>query len=163
MDLDYERDTHIDESALDVECLEQASLMMRYTRELAKAEKEVARLNEKLKVTAATLDKDIRQNPNDYKIDVKITEAVVMNAIISNEEYGEVKAELIEAQYEAKMLEGAVTAIKQRKDMLQELVRLHGQNYFAGPSIPRDLSAEAQQRHTKETANSTIKIGRRSK
>lgn len=161
MELQYEKDLFIDEGSLDVECLDQPSLMMRYSRAYAKAEKEVSRLKEKMKVTQATLDKDIRTNPGDYKISVKLTEEVVKNAVLSSEEYQEEMEGLIEAQYEALMLKGAVDAVKQRKDMLQELVKLHGQQYFAGPSIPRDLSFEAKQRHAKQESNNSIKITRR--
>lgn len=161
MELDFEKDVFIDESALDVECLGQASLMMRYSREHAKAEREVSRLKEKMRVVQATLDKDIRTNPSQFKIDVKITEAVVMNAILVDGEYQDLTNELIEAQYEEKMIKGALESIKQRKDMLQELVRLHGQHYFAGPSIPRDLSHEAKQRHQTEVSNHSIKITRK--
>jgi hypothetical protein len=161
MELEYEKDLFIDESSLDVEWLNQPLMMFRYTRERAKAEKEVSRLKRKLKVTAATLDKDIRTNPSDYKITVKLTEEVVKNAVLCDEEYQEIELELIEANYELSMIEGAVESIKQRKDALQDLVRLHGQQYFAGPSVPRDISHEVKQRHLKQTSNSVVKITRR--
>jgi hypothetical protein len=91
MELEYEKDLFIDESSLDVEWLNQPLMMFRYTRERAKAEKEVSRLKRKLKVTAATLDKDIRTNPSDYKITVKLTEEVVKNAVLCDEEYQEIE------------------------------------------------------------------------
>lgn len=158
--MDYEKDLYIDESALDVEWLGQAPLMMRYCRELAKAEKEMVRLKEKMKVEWAILDKDIRTNPADFQI-IKITEAAVQSAIIMDKDYQGLSQELIEAQFEFNMLKGAVDSIKMRKDALQDLVKLHGQQYFAGPTIPRDLTFEAKQRFAKETANSTIKIRRK--
>jgi len=34
----------------------------------------------------------------------------------------------------------------QRKDALENLVRLHGQQYFAGPKMPRDVQWERQQK-----------------
>lgn len=158
MDLEYEKDLFIDESSLDVEWLNQPTLMMRYSRELAKAEKEVARLKEKRQVIYATTEKDVRNNPSDYKISGKITEEVVKNTVLSSDEYQEITEELIDAQYESSMVKGAVEAVKQRKDALQDLVRLHGQQYFAGPSVPRDLSYEAKQRHQIGVSNSSIKI-----
>lgn len=161
MALDYERDLYIDESSLDVEWLNQPLLMLRYTRERAKAEREVARLKRKLRITAATLDKDVRTNPGDFKITVKLTETVVLNAVLCDEEYEEVEKELMEANYELSMIEGAVESIKQRKDALQDLVRLFGQQYFAGPAMPRDISHEVKQRHVKQISNSNVKITRR--
>ena len=40
-------------------------------------------------------------------------------------------------------------AFEQRKDALENLVRLHGQQYFAGPKIPRDLPSEMEKRTNK--------------
>lgn len=160
-ELNYERDIHIDESALDVEWLGQPLLMMRYTRAMARAEKEMMRMKEKQKVKYAELDKSVRKDPAKYQIMVKLTETVVDGAIISDEEYQKVTEELIEATYEFNMVKGAVDSIKQRKDALQDLVKLHGQQYFAGPSVPRDLSFEAKQKFTKQSSNKVVKITRR--
>lgn len=160
--LEYERDLFIDESSLDVECLNQAPLMMRYSRALASAERECARLKEKIGVERAALDKDIRTSPEKHGLrKIKITEAVVNNAILTNKKFQSLTNELIDAQYEASMCKGAVDSVRQRKDMLQELVKLHGQQYFAGPSVPRDLTAEARKTITKTQSNDTIKITRK--
>lgn len=161
MELEYEQDLRIDENALDVECLEQPSLLMRYVRIAAKAEKEVSRLKEELGVVAAEIDRDIRLNPASFEITGRVTEDVVKHTMVLQPEYKKVTAELIEAKYEHSMARGAIEAIQERKDMLQELIRLHGQQYFAGPSIPRDLGYEAKQRHRTQTANTTIKITRK--
>lgn len=162
MELDYERDLHIDESALDIEWLGQPSLMMKYSKELASAERDVSRLKEKKEVVMAELDKDIRTNPEDFQLEkVKITEAVVKAAILMAKEYKEVSTELIEAQYEARMLKGAVESVEVRKFALQDLVKLHGQRYFAGPNIPRDITFEVKQQYARTQANSTVKIRRR--
>lgn len=162
MELDYERDLHIDESALDVEWLNQPMLIMKYSRELAAAEREVSRIKEKQSVIKAELDRDIRLSPEKFKIDSKLTEAVVMNTILLTEKHKKVTEELIEAQYESRMLKGAVEACQQRKDALQDLVKLHGQRYFAGPNMPRDITYEVKQQQEKQVSNSTVKIKRRS-
>lgn len=161
MELDYQRDLRIDESALDVECLNQPMLMMKYSKELASAEREVSRLKEKRDVIKAELDRDIRSNPLSFQVKVKLTEDVVKNTILLCEEYQQIATELIDAQYEARMAEGAVKAVQQRKDELQDLVKLHGQRYFAGPNIPRDITYEVKQQHQREAANSVVKIRRR--
>lgn len=161
---EYEKDLFIDESALDVEWLGQPMLMVKYSRELASAEREVARLKEKISVEQAKLDKEIRTNPEKYGLyDIKITEAVVTNAIVTNKEFRKLKDELIDANYEVGMLKGAVDAVKQRKDALQDLVKLHGQQYFAGPTMPRNLSFEVEQKMKKEKSNQAITITRRRK
>lgn len=162
MGLEYESDLYIDPTGLDVEWLGQPMLMMKYSGKLASAEREVARLKEKISVERARLDKDIRTEPEKYGLaDVKMTEAVVMNGIITNKEFQKLTDQLIEAQYEVNMLKGAVDAVKQRKDGLQDLVRLHGQQYFAGPTMPRDISFEVKQKMQREKSNQAIKITRR--
>ena len=61
--------------------------------------------------------------------------------------YKEASQELIDTKYKAEMVRAAVSAIEHRKDALENLVRLYGQQYFAGPKVPRDLSAEASLKH----------------
>ncbi len=161
MELDYQRDLHIDESALDVEWLSQASLMMRYSKELASAERDMTRMKEKQSVVRAELDRDIRLNPDKFGIDSKVTEAVIMSTILLNQKYKDVSGDLIDAQYEFAMTKGAVQAVQQRKDALQDLVRLHGQKYFAGPNIPRDLPFEVKQDNERKSVNKIVKIRRR--
>jgi hypothetical protein len=158
---DYERDLHIDEGGLDIEWLNQPSLMMKYSRELANAEREVSRMKEKLSVVRAELDRDIRLKPEKFNIDSKVTEAVISNAILLQPKYSKASEELIDAQYEFMMMKGAVQAVQQRKDALQDLVKLHGQRYFAGPNIPRDLTFEVKQEQEKKVSNSTVKIRRK--
>jgi hypothetical protein len=159
MVLQYEQDLFIDESALDVECLNQPLLMRKYTKELAKAEKEVARLKELLDIESAILDKDVRISPQKHGlVDVKITNDVVASILTTSTKLKGIRSDIIEAVYEMNMVKGAVDAVRQRKDMLQELIKLHGQNYFAGPSVPRDLASQRQIK--KEQANTSIKIKR---
>lgn len=159
MELNYEQDLKIDETALDIECLDQAILMMRYSKELARAEKRVSNIKEELSVERAELDKDIRSNPDTFGIE-KITESAINNCIILQDDYKAIQKKLIDAQYEAKMIKGAVDAVQQRKDMLQELVKLHGQRYFAGPKVERDLSGEVAKKHSRSQSNQAIKIKR---
>lgn len=162
---DYDKDMHIDQSALDVEWLDQPKLMIKYSRALAKANREVSRLKEKMKVERAKLNKDIRSSPAKYGLeDIKITEASINGALDTHKIMIAFEYEKIDAEYEAEMVKGAVDAVKQRKDALQDLVKLHGQQYFAGPSIPRDLGVESAKRKMERSAsNSVIKIKPRRK
>lgn len=158
--MDYEKDVYIDETALDIECLDQPRLMIRYAKALAKAEREVERKKEDLDIVKAGLDKDIRANPDHYDIE-KVTETVILNTILAKQSYRTANKALMDAQYEVKMLRGAVRAVDARKDMLEALIRLHGQQYFAGPRIPRDITLEAAKREKQSNADSNVKITRR--
>lgn len=142
--INYEEDIEIDEEALDIACLDQPKLMLKYSRYAALKQKEADQLKEQLDVVKAGLDLDIRSNPTKYNLD-KITEAAVTNTILLHREYSVVQKLYTEAKYEANLANKATVAFEQRKSMLETLTRLHGQQYFAGPSIPRDLSYEAHQ------------------
>jgi hypothetical protein len=154
--MNYENDIRIDETALDVEWLEQPSLMMKYTNHQATTAKAEEEAKEELELVKAELDKAIRSNPDRYDID-KITEAVVIATITIHKDYQKASTAVIEAKYENNIAKGAVKAFDARKDALENLVRLHGQQYFAGPKVPRDLSFEAQQKHNQKKSDSVVK------
>lgn len=157
--MDYEKDIQIDSSALDCEWLEQAALMIKYTRHAAKVRMELDQSKQALDIVRAGLDKDIRELPDQYGI-TKITDKAVEATIITLMEYQEAFQEYLDAKYEADMAQGAVQAFQQRKDALQELVRLHGQSYFAGPSIPRDLEWEREAFKKKTNAGVAAKLNK---
>ena len=160
--MDYEKDIRIDETALDVEWLEQAGLMIKYTRHAAQARMELDQSKQALDIVKAEIDKDIRELPEDYGL-TKVTDNAVAATIITQEEYKEAFQEYLDAKYEADMAQGAVQAFQQRKDALQELVRLHGQSYFAGPSIPRDLEWEKEAFKKKVNAGISAKLNKKSR
>lgn len=139
--MDYEKDIHIDPTALDVEWLEQPNLMLQYARVAVTARRDADLAKEELEMVKAELDKDIRTNPDKYGI-AKITEGVVTNTILLQLEYKEASEKYINAKYEQEMSRYAAQAISDRKDALENLVKLHGMQYFAGPSTPRDLVGE---------------------
>lgn len=140
---EYENDIRIDETALDVEWLEQPSLMMKYARTSSHARMILDQKKEALELVKAELDREIRTNPSRFGIE-KVTEAVVTAAIISHADYKEASDALISAKFESDIAQGALKAFDARKDALENLVKLHGMQYFAGPKMPRDLSQERE-------------------
>ena len=157
---DYEQDTTIDPDALDTEWLEQPRLMMRYSKFLANARRELEQAKERLDIVRAELDKEIRTDPEKFGI-VKVTEGAINSTILTDTRFQNGQKELNDAQYEVNMAQGAVRAVEGKKDALENLVRLHGQQYFAGPRVPRDLSKEWEQKQQQESANKKVKIKRR--
>lgn len=160
--MDYEKDIKIDETSLDLEWLSQPALMMRYTRHAADMRAEADAEKERLDFVKAELDKEIRLDPEKFDI-TKITESVILNTIIIQARYVNANAKYIQARYEAEMARGAVAAIDQRKTALENLVKLHGQQYFAGPKIPRDLAWEVRERQKRSDTNVKNKMKRRTK
>ena len=160
--MNYERDLNIDETALDVEWKDQPILMMKYVRHASQMKKEVEEVKEKLDIVRAGLDKDIRISPEKFNI-VKLTESVITSTIITQKNYKDKNEEFLEAKYESDMAQGALRALESKKAALENLVRLHGQQYFAGPSVPRDFSKEVQKKYEQKKADEKVKIVRRSK
>lgn len=161
-ELNYEKDVSIDDSALDVEWLQQANLTLKYCQLEAEASKQVDEAKAALDIIKADLDKDIRSDPDSWGLP-KITEGAIQNAITASTKYKEAEETLRNAHYELNMVKAAVRAIYIKKDALENLVRLHGQQYFAGPRIPRDLSKEWEARQRQTESNKKVKIKRRKK
>lgn len=141
----YENDIIIDETALDVEWLQQPSLMMRYTTHEAKIQYELDVAKSRLSLIQSELDQKIRTDPESFDI-AKVTEGAVMAVLQQQDKYKEAQAEVHQVSFELNVAKGAVKAFAQRKDALENLVKLHGQQYFAGPRIPRELSNEVARR-----------------
>jgi len=156
--MNYEKDVEIDETSLDVECLEQAVLMMKYCRNSAKCEKERDLSKEALGLVKAELDKKIRTSPEKFKLE-KVTEGAIAAIILQSDEYKEANEDYLEKCFEFNVASGAVKAVDQRKKMLELLVQLHGQSYFAGPRVPRDLSNERKLKEEKQAKSNNINKG----
>ena len=158
--LDYEKDIRIDPNALDVEWLEQPELMRKYVKHTADMEKEKDDAKEKLDITKARIEMEIRNNPENFGL-AKVTEGGILSTILLQEEYQEVSREYNNAKYEYNIAVAAVKAIDQRKTALENLVRLLSASYFAGPQVPRDLYSEQSQKEAQRKKNTQVKIARR--
>ena len=157
--MNYEKDIKIDPDSLDIEWLEQASLMLKYTRYQAGLQLDEDEAKENLEFITAELDKEIRTNPEKFGIE-KITEGVVRNTILLKDEYKEANKEYLTARFENNVGKGAVRSVDGRKTALENLVKLHGQQYFAGPKVPRDLSWEVKERQKRSDKGVAGKLKR---
>jgi len=155
--MNYEDDIKIDELALDIEWLDQPRLMLKYTKYQAETRKQMDLAKERLELVKAELDKKIRSDPESYGIR-KVTETVVTNTIVLTDDYQKAVDDYLNAKFEYDVASGIVKAFEQRKSSLENLVRLFGQEYFAGPSAPRDISKEWEIRERQKRANKKIKI-----
>lgn len=154
--LNYENDMDIDPSYLDICCIDQPQLVIKYARIAADAEMEMDSLKEKLDLVKAELDNEIRTDPEKFDISVKLTEAVVSNAILMNDRYKKAMSAYLQAKHEFKIVSGATKAVDHRKSMLENLVKLHGQQYFAGPNVPHDLALEWTRKKEQKSSNSMV-------
>jgi len=156
----YENDTRIDQQGLDVEWLRQPKLMMKYGQIAAKSKLEMDHAKEDLEVTKAQLDRDIRQFPDNYGL-TKLTEGTILATILIQTEYKDAMETYLNLKYENDMAMAAVRAVDQKKTALENLVRLHGQQYFAGPSVPRDLTKEWEKQEVQKASNTKIIMKRK--
>ncbi len=157
--LNYEQDVKIDPDALDIEWLNQAALMLRYTKHAAITKQTMDDCKERLDFTKAELEMDIRTKPEAYGL-AKVTEAGIQSAILLQEKYQILMKEYASARYEYDIANGAVRAIDQKKTALENLVKLLGQSYFAGPKAPRNLYQEQLDQTARREANAKVKITR---
>ena len=162
--MNYEDDIRIDETALDIEWLEQASLAMRYGQHYAECRRKLVEIEEKIKVIRAELIAEANEDPqrccNKDKPNAADIEAFYRN----HKRHKRAKEQWVEAQYELDMAEIAKNEISfTRKATLENLVRLHGQQYFAGPQVPRDLASERQFRQKRIDSGVAGKMTRRTK
>jgi len=159
--INYEQDMEIDETALDVEWLNQASLAMKYGKHWSKCRETFTRAEENIKIIRSQLLKDANKNPVAcLGKDIKPTAPNIEAYYRDHEDHIEAKEEWIAAQYELNMAEVAKWEISNtRRLALENLVRLHGQQYFAGPSVPHDL-ADIKELKEKKQNELHSKIGK---
>ena len=140
MALDYDKDLSIDPQALDVEWLKQPRLYMRYAEQLVDAKDRRDRLAQRLDVTKADADTKARQVL--AATDAKVTVDMVRAQVMKDADVQSDTDDLLKAEHEVGILQAAVKAFDMRKDALENMVRLHGQMYFAGPTVPRNIGDE---------------------
>jgi len=152
----YEQDISINPDALDCEWVKQAQTFFKYAELVAGARDRTDRLKEVLDVVMADMGLKIRKNPAAYGLE-KITEGGIQSTILLMPEYTKINDRLATAKYELEILVAAVRALDQKKAALENLVRLQGQNYFAGPEVPRNIGAEWVKNTERDGARDKVK------
>lgn len=150
--MSYERDMSIDTQALDVEWTEQAELAMKYGRMWADAQDKCSRAEENIKLVRSQLILEITKNPEKFGL-VKTTDPMIEAAYRSDQRHIDAKEDWLDKLSELNTITVAKSEISfTRKAALENLVILHGQSYFAGPNVPRDLKNEMERRKESRAA-----------
>lgn len=158
--MNYENDIKIDMDALDLEWFEQPEKMFKYSSHAADMRRKLDLAKEKLELIKAELDSEIRKSaPSKYGLE-KFTEGAITSIILKDKKYISANQTMNDAKYDLDIAQAAVIAIAQRKDALENLVKLFLGQYFAGPKVPRDLSREAMKKAEKDHIKDNIKIER---
>lgn len=141
--MNYEEDMRIDETALDVEWLDQAELALKYGKYWARCNKRLIQAEEKIKVIKAELVTEVNADPEGCCNKEKPTAVDIEAYYRNHKRHKQAKEEWMEAQFELDIATVAKNEISfTRKAALENLVTLYIGNYFAGPKVPRDLVEE---------------------
>ena len=148
-ELIYEQDLIIDPNQLDVEAVRQAELFYRYAKEAVKARTVMDEKKMAMEVLEAKLQMRVRENPEKFGL-LKVTEASIIACVKTRDSYIGAFQEWVRAAERSRLIDKAVVGMEMKKSMIETLTKLHGQQYFAGPSVPHNL-VEAWQDHQKRS------------
>jgi len=147
---DFDKDMEIDPDALDIEWMDQGKLALKYGRYLASIKNDVRHMEEMKKTKRSELIVYANKHPMAACGKEKPNAADIEAHYRNDQGYKDIITELNAVMEEAEFAEHAKNEICwTRKVALENLVRLHGQMYFAGPEIPRNLTEEYQARQKK--------------
>ncbi len=162
MNNEFETDHKIDPHQLDVEATLQAERFFKWAKRAVEAKVAVDKTKFKMEVVEAQLQLAVRKDPDKYNLP-KVTEATINATVKEHPEYRKAVKKWHQAREESAMLDKAVMAMEMKKRMLEALITLHGQQYFAGPSSPRNLGEAwlMQQEQAEKTVNKRPKKRKR--
>jgi len=143
--LNYEKDLRIDEDSLDLELLNQASLFMKYAKHYAETQKTMDEAKQAWEIEKAETDQDVRKSPDKYGLE-KVTDKAIEAILLTDDKCAKAFQKYIDAKFERDMASNARDAVNMRKEMLEGMIKLLAQSYFAGPSVPHDLSKARKER-----------------
>lgn len=152
-------DFQIDVLQLDQEWLKQAGLHHEYATRLADAKLELERLKATAAVNAAELELAMRADPDGYELP-KVTDSVITAALAAEPDVQKYQQLIREAKHEVDILSGACGALYDKRKALENLVQLHGQDYFSTPRVP-PAGSEAIQNAVKSNTRGKVARPRR--
>lgn len=154
----YKDDIEIDPNNLDLECLRQPALFLKYSELLADAKQNLDRARRNLDKETARISLEIRTNPEEYTGDTKKpTEAMITALVDTDDSINRANAIVIKCRHDVEILQGIVNSFEQRKRSLNNLVSLHGQQYFSGPESTRPLNREFIKNQSAEIAKEKVR------
>jgi hypothetical protein len=131
----------IDRYRLDDEWIGQAKQYLTHSEKLAEARLWFDTAKTELDLIKAELDQKIRDDPVQFGLP-KVTETAVQNAVLLQPEHKAAAEKLNRSRYEMGVIQAAVDALEHRKRALENLVQLHGMQYFAEPKAPPEMKEE---------------------
>lgn len=162
MEINFERDMKIDEQALDVEWLKQTELAHLYNQHYAQCCKDLQIAQEEVKTIRSSLIRKANAFPEKCCGKPKPTDGDKEAYYRNHKKYKSLKQKAIDLEYEQNMAYLGKSEINYtRKAALEQLVVLLGQNYFAGPRAPRNLTKERKKVEKERQKRNLTKIGKK--
>ena len=155
---DLEADLAIDKHSLEREWLHQPQLYIKYAMASAYFAKVASEEAEKVKVLQANLEADAAEDPEACLGEgVKATADRIKGYAVSHPEMAKAKQDAIDAKWHADMALSAVFSMQQRKDALEQLVRLQGMEPNSSPQAKDSYSREMEVKSTQRAATDAVK------
>ncbi|MBU2177416.1 MAG: hypothetical protein KJ556_20180 [Gammaproteobacteria bacterium] len=129
----WQDEVDINPEMLDVEELRQPKLVMKYGEMKADLKRELAACKKELEFQRAKVADSARLTLPKATVDA------VKDYVTQDSRIQELESELIELQHSVDVCGAVLSSLDDRKNALQDLTKLHGQQYFAGPSAPHDM------------------------
>jgi len=131
----------IDRNNLDLECVKLPKVYLVFGEAYAESLLHSDEADRDLKIIKAELDFKVRSKPKKYKLKARVTEKAIENAILTSKEYRKAEKVCIERRYTTSLLREILRSLEMKKKSLENLVILHGQNYFSTPT-PKNVDKE---------------------
>lgn len=153
-----EDDITIDKHRLDKEWLHQPQLYLKYAMASAYFNKVAALAADEVKIVEANLEADAAEDPDAcLGRGVKATIDRCRNYALQHPDRAKARNKAIQAKYQADMALNAVFAFNQRKDALEQLVRLQGMELNSTPYARDGISREGESKVLQRAASDVVK------
>ena len=145
--MSYKEDAKIDIDALDIEWLNQPDLERKYVEQVSALRKESQLADEEVKTVRSELISEANEFPEECCKKAKPNASDIEAYYRTHDKYKSAKEEFIKAQDALLVAQDMLSLIHfTRGKALEQLVSLHSQGYFAGPSAPRNINREIEKR-----------------
>ena len=137
----------LDPNKLEIDWILQPKLMREATDRRASVIYDIGEKKAEIEVKHAELKYDVRTNPETWGLE-KVTEGAIQDCLADHEELLELNSELRKLEHQKELLKGLIDSLGDRKSALENLVKLHGQDYFSVPYVagPSGKKMEREQK-----------------
>lgn len=137
----------IDINRLDQECVDHPKLYFEVSSALTDVREKYERFKLRLDIQVGELKLDIIRNPQAYEVE-KTPEYVIDSLVNRDPRIIEIRKEMHKLKAEIDTLQAGVNSLEHKKRMIESLVTLHGNQYFASP---RTSSAGMEEINNRKT------------